>query len=534
MNNNDVSVPYPHLRLQQLQRILEISHEMAATVSLDALLAQIVEASVELTVCASAGILLFDEAADALIFTIASDSAGALPGITVPIGSSIAGHVFVSGNPLIVQDVQADPRYYAQVEAQVGVKAQSLLAVPLQYRGHRVGVLEVENKCAGQRFGQADIDVLLSLAAHATIAIENARLYQQLEQHRDHLQDLVDARTAQLEREIEAHEKLILDLESFSHTVAHDLKNPLHLMMSYSQMLPRLIEDENAELKQFVAVISQTGHRMGRIIDELLTLASVRQQDVASLPIDMAAVVVEVEGRLLGMIQKSQAVIAKPQTWPMALGYAPWVVEVWANYVSNAIKYGGTPPHILLGADVIPGDDAATSYVRFWIQDNGVGIAPQDQEQLFTQFTRFSETRARGDGLGLSIVRRIVEKLGGAVGVASVVGEGSCFFFTLPLLEEAHAVGDTRERVPLSVSVPPPNTTPSLDVLLRMLGDVAPDLVKTLYADAVTGDVAAIQSAVGQIASVAPVLGAQLRELADNFNYDRIIVLLERFAERET
>lgn len=102
---------------------------------------------------------------------------------------------------------------------------------------------------------------------------------------------------------------------------------------------------------------------------------------------------------------------------------------MWANYLSNAIKYGGTPPVVQIGADL-----DAPGMVRFWVADNGNGIPEAKLPLLFTEFTRLDDHPAnKGTGLGLSIVQRIVHRLGGEVGVASKVGEGSVFSFTLPL-----------------------------------------------------------------------------------------------------
>jgi signal transduction histidine kinase len=97
------------------------------------------------------------------------------------------------------------------------------------------------------------------------------------------------------------------------------------------------------------------------------------------------------------------------------------------NYLSNALKYGGKPPRVELGAD-----PPADTMVRFWVRDNGIGISAEERERLFTAFTRLDQARARGHGLGLSIVERIVARLGGAVSVESEVGKGSTFSFTLP------------------------------------------------------------------------------------------------------
>jgi signal transduction histidine kinase len=125
--------------------------------------------------------------------------------------------------------------------------------------------------------------------------------------------------------------------------------------------------------------------------------------------------------------EQYSAEIAGPDEWPQALGYGPWIEEVWVNYISNGIKYGGQMPSVQVGATV---ED--NGMVRFWVRDNGNGIKPEDVERLFTPFTRLNQVRAKGHGLGLSIVQRIVGKLGGEVNARSEVGSGSEFSFTLP------------------------------------------------------------------------------------------------------
>jgi signal transduction histidine kinase len=104
--------------------------------------------------------------------------------------------------------------------------------------------------------------------------------------------------------------------------------------------------------------------------------------------------------------------------------------RIWIKLLGNAIKYGGIPPVIELGAEQLAGENK----VKFWIRDNGKGIPSNDQNKLFSQFIRLETARAQGTGLGLSIVKRIIEKLGGQVGVFSdaIPGEGSLFYFILP------------------------------------------------------------------------------------------------------
>jgi signal transduction histidine kinase len=161
----------------------------------------------------------------------------------------------------------------------------------------------------------------------------------------------------------------------------------------------------------------------------------VRQmEEVPTTLLDMTAIVTAAQDRLADLIIACQGEIILPPVWPMAVGYAPWIEEVWVNYLSNALKYGGNPPQIELGFDVAKEavDQFPNFQIRFWVRDNGPGLTPEEQGRLFTSFTRLDQVRAKGHGLGLSIVRRIVEKLGGQVGVESEVGWGSTFWFTLP------------------------------------------------------------------------------------------------------
>jgi signal transduction histidine kinase len=238
-----------------------------------------------------------------------------------------------------------------------------------------------------------------------------------------------------LQREIIERDKLIAELDAYAHTVAHDLKNPLGALVGFSDMLEtEYTELSDEQLLLCVSTIAKSARKMTNIIEELLLLASVRKmEDVRTEPLDMAAVVVEALDRLADMIAGHQAEIITPEVWPAALGYGPWVEEIWVNYVSNGLKYGGQPPQVEMGGKLLNGP---AGQVRFWVRDNGAGLSPDDQARLFTPFTQIHQARAEGHGLGLSIVQRIVEKLGGQVGMESEAGQGSVFFFTLPSAEQ--------------------------------------------------------------------------------------------------
>jgi len=235
-------------------------------------------------------------------------------------------------------------------------------------------------------------------------------------------EDIVALR--QLNSELQASNA---ELDAFAHTVAHDLQSPLSLISGFGEMLLLNYEEYPPEQhKNILSTIARTAKKMSNIVSELLVLSSVRQMDVEFERLDMAAILDEAQQRLAEEIKTYNAEIILPSSWPQAKGYAPWIEEVWFNYLSNGIKYGGDPPRLELGVT-----EQQEGTLCFWVRDNGPGLTAADQEELFTPFTKLSQVRAKGHGLGLSIVRRIMERLGGTVGVNSEAGDGCTFWFTL-------------------------------------------------------------------------------------------------------
>jgi signal transduction histidine kinase len=216
-------------------------------------------------------------------------------------------------------------------------------------------------------------------------------------------------------------------LEAYAHTVAHALKNPLAAIIVTSGAISDINDLTPKEIREFMRQITSTAFEMNNIIDDLMLLSEVGNVDRPVEPVDMSTVVANVRRQLGRMVKQYKGRIISPEAWPVAIGYAPWIEEVWENYITNALKYGGRSPLIELGASIQP-----DGMVRFWTRDRGPGIPKKTQLQLFTPFTRLSLVHRPGHGLGLSIVRRIVEKLGGQVGVESEVGKGSLFYFSLP------------------------------------------------------------------------------------------------------
>ena len=224
------------------------------------------------------------------------------------------------------------------------------------------------------------------------------------------------------------------ELDAYAHTVAHNLKNPLSVIITAADVINEVADLSHRELKDFLLQIKTTAFEMDNIVDNLLLLSEVRKVESPLEPVDMAKVVDNVRNRLSYLVKEHRGRLVYPKVWPTAMGYGPWLEEVWANYISNALKYGGPSPRVELGATLLPDNT-----IRFWTRDKGPGLSPEARMSLFTPFTQLRKTRKVGHGLGLSIVLRILDKLGGQVGVESEIGKGSLFYFTLPAAcQESH------------------------------------------------------------------------------------------------
>jgi PAS domain S-box-containing protein len=314
-------------------------------------------------------------------------------------GSGITGRVQKSGQGERILDLSSDPDYLQVIP---DMKAQ--ISVPLNSGETTIGVITLETSNPAH-FSEEIFEVLKLLAARIATAIDNARMY-------------------------EERAGLVEDLRAFAATVAHDLKTPITNVVGYATLITQMKSQLSEEMQlTYLERTVQSAHKAAAIIDALMLLARVRaSREVEIDAVDMPSVLTETRSRVDFLLKETGGTLEMPEEWPVARGYAPWVEEIWVNYISNGLKYGGSPPNVKIGFS--PCDDDS---VRFWVRDNGQGVALEAQDQLFKPFSRLDETSSiEGHGLGLSIVHRIAERLGGSVGVESKPGEGSLFYFTLP------------------------------------------------------------------------------------------------------
>jgi len=401
-----------HEQNQKLALLNRATQIFTSTLDEDQITSQLVSSICEFTDTEGSSVWLLD--ADEMLACVAIFANGEyVEPRHVPLapGQGIAGWSFANRETVVVNNVLKDSRFSTTSDDKLKFHTRTLLAVPLRAPDRVLGVLELVNKRSGE-FSDADRILAETLAASAAIAIENARFFQDLDRQAEELRQRNE------------------ELDAFAHTVAHDLKTPLSLVAGYGDMLRENIEFLHPEeIQIYLRQIIDNSMRMNHIIESLLLLAGVRGTlHIDVEPVDMQLIVAEAISRVEFMLVERGATVNVPDDWPLVVGFGPWLEEVWYNYIVNALKYGGEPPVLTLGFDRLDADQ-----VRFWLLDNGAGV-PEDGSLLFNPQLRSPRTEGRkGYGLGLSIVKRIVERLHGAVGAENAPGGGSRFYFTLPV-----------------------------------------------------------------------------------------------------
>ena len=392
-----------------LEEILYLSSRIAETRDLEPLLIYSVDVALDLF-NAEHGFLILKKADDTLDFRI--KRARHEHDVETPeISRQVLDTVLHEGKPITAANAVDDPAFKVSPSVKA-LNLRSVMCVPLIANNNIIGALYLDNRLTEGAFNETDLKYLQLFANQVAVSIENVKLTEELEAH-------IQERTA--------------ELDAYAHTVAHDLKSPISLILGFTAMLQEDWETLPAdEIEERLRYIEQGCRKMTNIIDELLLFAKIRKQSEIPLQtLNMSILVLNAQIRLKTQANEASAEIDIPDTWPSSIGYAPWVEEVWVNLISNAIKYGGNPPYIELGAEDLPD----IKQVRFWVSDRGAGIDPAHLGSLFTEFTRLDKQGTQGHGLGLSIVQRIIERLSGHVGVESEIGQGSTFWFTLPASE---------------------------------------------------------------------------------------------------
>jgi signal transduction histidine kinase len=396
-------------RIEQLERILDVACVLNATLDQEIQLGVIQDLATELTGTEVSSIFLLDGSTGELYAEVATGQAAErLRRIVVPLEGSIAGWVFKTGEPAVVDNVSQDDRHYHQVDALISEQAapfvtRSVLAVPLVVQGKTIGVLEAVNKIGDEPFSEDDQSLLAMLASQAAVAIEKARLFEQSD--------------------------LISD-------VVHELRTPMTSIIGYAKMLnmPGMSDEAKA---QFADTIHREATRLGKMVNDFLEWARLEAGRIRFErdAIDVRQLVCETALLIEPQAQERDIAVKRdlPEQPLTVVGDAARLKQVLVNLASNGVKYNRDRGELHFKVQRTDGQ------VSISVRDTGIGIPPESLDRVFERFYRVpgAENVVRGSGLGLNVAKALVEAHGGSMDVESVVGEGTTFRILLPLSKES-------------------------------------------------------------------------------------------------
>ena len=381
---------------EHLQRLLEISTTLSSTLDLNQLLDRVIDTVTDLTDTEYATILLLDQATGKLHIAATNGTSLARESY-VPMEGSVAGWIVRKGQPLILDDAQRDGRDYVDVGSPAQFVIRNMLGVPLVTKDRVIGALEAINKRDKATYSQQDIALLQALASQASVAIENARLFQQTD--------------------------LIAEF-------MHEVKTPLMALTAASELLSReQLQDKQQDL---IEMIQHETLRLTKMAQDFLDLARLEsgRVQIAREPVDLSRLVRDVV-----RLQEPQAAARGititsnvTETAPVITGDYDRLKQVLINLTNNAIKYNLDQGRVSI--DVVDNDNE----VMIAVADTGPGIAEENLVHLFERFYRIpdGEGFTEGTGLGLSISAKILQEHGGRIEVDSGRGQGSIFRCYLP------------------------------------------------------------------------------------------------------
>jgi signal transduction histidine kinase len=398
--------------VDRLSQIVKISVVLNSTLNLDRLLQFIISSAADLLECEGASILLVDDNTHELFFAAATGADPRdLKKIPVPMDSSIAGSIYRENKPIIIDEVARDPRHF-NVSDKTQLEVRSLAGVPLRIRQKVTGVLEAINKRQG-KFGQTDLETLSTIASHAAVAIDNARLVYALQQAYDELGKLDKVKT------------------DFIAIASHELRTPLGLILGYATLLK---EDAHAATSEHAEAVLNSAMRMQALIESMTNMNMLRvgATETVKVPQQLQPIVQSAYDGFLELIN------AKGQTLTLHMSPEPIQAQVdrpklslaLTNLLNNAMRFSPTESQIWLELE----NHGQEVWVR--VRDEGIGISTSQLERIFDQFYQAEDhltRRHEGLGLGLAIVKAIVEAHEGRVWAESAGhGTGATFTIALP------------------------------------------------------------------------------------------------------
>jgi signal transduction histidine kinase len=409
----------------ELKALGEVGQAVSSTLDLETVLRTIVSRATTLAGVEGGAIYEYDETTEEFylraVDRYADDLVEVLRSRRIRKGEGAVGRLAVVLEPVQVRDITDESIYQSGVrEILIRLGYRSLLAVPLLRENHLLGGLVVNRNIAGE-FAPQVIDLLKTFATQSALAIQNARLFREIED-----------KSRQLE--VASQHK-----SEFLANMSHELRTPLNAIIGFSEVLAeRMFGEINDKQAEYLSDILESGQHLLSLINDILDLSKIEAGRMELEPTDFALPGAIENALTLVKERAHRRGIALVRTVDERLGMIHAderkVKQVLLNLLSNALKFTPEGGQIDVRARVHDGETEIS------VTDTGVGIAPDDQEAVFEEFRQVgtASKKVEGTGLGLAISRKFIELHGGRIWVESQLGKGSTFAFTLPLPIDQH------------------------------------------------------------------------------------------------
>ena len=410
---------------REARSLYEVAHSLTTSLDPMEVLRLIVAKTRELLGTPHGQVVLWDAATQTLrLGAVDGTAAEKVKVQEFRLGEGVNGIVAQTRAPLIVNDYQAFLHRVPEL-----IELTAVIGIPLLYRGQLLGVLTSHTTQPGTAFTQEHLALLTSFADQAAIAIENARLYAQVRQHAEELEQKVEDRTRELQTVNTQLEDAVAELEAFSYSVSHDLRTPLVSIGGFSRLiLKRYGAALDAKGKDYLQRVVAGAQRMEERIDALLALARATSHPIQWQPVDLSALARAVAGDLRQRDADRPAEVTI-QDGLVVQGDARLLRALFENLLGNAWKFTAHrhPARIEVGRRL--GNEGVTV---FFVQDNGAGFDMANADKIFGAFQRLHTAQEfPGTGIGLATVQRIVQRHRGRVWAEGVGDRGATFYFTI-------------------------------------------------------------------------------------------------------
>ncbi len=416
---------------RKLSLLNRAQQALNASLDLDMVLATALDETRTLLGAVAGSIWLTDSITEELVCRqVTEPHSGIVRGWRLQPGQGIAGWVAQNGQSLSVPDAQIDDRHFRGVDRKTDLTTHALLCVPLKVKDQVIGVIQVMDT-ESHSFQGSDLALLESFAAAAATAIENAQLHKRLAKHAAEMEQRVVERT----RELVAANKQLKDLDNLKtkliEDISHELRTPVANLSLYLDLLERGKPDRQAHYK---AVLRQKMNELVRLTEDILHVfrLDLFQGNITLVPLDMNELIAEAVNRQKTRLPGTVSLQFEPQAnLPLIQAERKQVQQVVTNLLNNAINYTSDGV-IRVGVYC----EAKQNRVCFYVEDTGMGIAPEERPFIFDRFYRgrqVGQLNIPGTGLGLAVVKDIISLHGGGISVDSEVGRGSRFDVWLPV-----------------------------------------------------------------------------------------------------